>query len=103
MDKKVTDIVSYIGIIGLIIAFAAGTREESKFHMNQSLVIIIASFVVGIISGVGAFIPFIGWIITLVAGICSIAVFVFMILGIVSAAKGEEKPLPVIGGIKILK
>lgn len=103
MNKKTTDIVAYIGVIGLIIAFAAGTREESKFHMNQSLAIVICTFVVGVLSGIGGFVPVVGWVISLVAGICSLVLFVFMILGILSAAKGEEKPLPVIGGIKILK
>lgn len=107
MDKKTTDIVCYLGFIGLIIAFAAGTREQSKFHMNQSLVLVIAEVVLSIISGfAGALvniIPIMGLIVSLVAGICSIALFVFMILGILNAAKGVEAPLPLVGGIQILK
>lgn len=107
MDKKTTDVVCYIGFIGLIIAFAAGTREQSKFHMNQSLVLVIAEIVLSVVSGIASgivnIIPIMGLIISLVAGICSIICFVLMIVGIVSAAKGEEKPLPLLGGIKILK
>lgn len=107
MDKKTTDVVGYIGVIGLIIAFAAGTREQSKFHLNQSLVLVIAELVLsvisGIASGIAGIIPILGLILSFVAGICSIVCFVFMILGIINAAKGEEKPLPLIGGIKILK
>lgn len=37
MDKKVTDIVAYLTWVGLIIAFVAGDKEASKFHLNQSL------------------------------------------------------------------
>jgi len=107
MDKKTTDVVCYIGFIGLIIAFAAGTREQSKFHMNQSLVLVIAEIVLSIISGIAGgivnMIPILGLILSLVAGICSIICFVLMIVGIVNAAKGIEKPLPMIGGIQILK
>lgn len=107
MDKKTTDIVAYISFIGLIIAFAAGTREQSKFHMNQSLVLVITEIVLSVISGIAGgivgIIPILGLILSLVAGVCSIVCFVFMILGIMNAAKGEEKPLPLIGGIQILK
>lgn len=107
MDKKTTDVVGYIGVIGLIIAFAAGTREQSKFHLNQSLVLVIAELVLSVISGIAGgiagIIPILGLILSFAAGICSIVCFVFMILGIINAAKGEEKPLPLIGGIKILK
>lgn len=107
MDKKTTDVVGYIGVIGLIIAFAAGTREQSKFHLNQSLVLVIATLILSIISGIAGgiagVVPILGLILTLVTSICSIACFVFMILGIINAAKGVEKPLPVIGGIQILK
>lgn len=107
MDKKTTDIVAYISFIGLIIAFAAGTREQSKFHMNQSLVLVITEIVLSVVSGIAGgivgIIPILGLILSLVAGVCSIVCFVFMILGIMNAAKGEEKPLPLIGGIQILK
>ena len=43
MDKRTTDIVAYITPIGLIIALLLGQREDSKFHVNQALVIWIAS------------------------------------------------------------
>lgn len=39
MNKKITDIIAYLTWVGLIIAFVAGDKEESKFHLNQSLVI----------------------------------------------------------------
>lgn len=92
MNAKVTGIIGYIGWIGWIIAFLAGDKEGAKFHLNQALVLNIAS----LISGVLAFIPVIGWLL-------SVAVFVFWIMGIVAAIKEEEKELPIIGGIKILK
>lgn len=40
MDKKTTGIVSYITLIGWLIAFCAGDKEGAKFHLNQSLVFI---------------------------------------------------------------
>jgi len=88
MDKKVTGIVGYIGWIGWIIAYLAGDKEGAKFHLNQALVLNIASLL--------SVIPLLGWVV-------SILVLVFWIMGIVAAIKEEEKELPLIGGIKILK
>lgn len=35
MDKRTTDVVAYLTWVGLIIAFVAGDRERSRFHLNQ--------------------------------------------------------------------
>ena len=95
MTKKTTDIVAYITWIGWIVAFFAGTKQESKFHLNQALIIWLSYIVVGIL----AYIPIVG----IVAGILSLVMFVFWIMGLVSACQGNEKELPLIGSIKILK
>lgn len=45
MSKRTTDIVAYLTWIGLIVAFLAGDRRNSRFHLNQALVLsIISSF-----------------------------------------------------------
>lgn len=103
MDKKVTGIVGYLTWIGLIVAFCAGDKEGAKFHLNQSLVIWVAEIVVAVIARIAGYIPVVGTIVALVAGICQIALFVFWIMGLINAIKEEEKPLPLIGGIQILK
>lgn len=96
MNKKVTSIFAYLGIIFWLIAFLAGDKEGAKFHLNQGLVLFLVSIVGSIIS----LIPFVGWILGCVI---SIAVLVFIIMGIISACKDEEKPLPLIGKIQLLK
>jgi len=103
MDKKLTGIVGYITWIGLIVAFCAGDREGAKFHLNQSLVIWLAEIVLAVIAAVTGFIPVVGWLVSLVVGICQLVLVVFWVMGLISAIKEEEKPLPLIGGIQILK
>ena len=103
MDKKVTGIVGYITWIGLIIALVAGDREGAKFHLNQSLVLWVVELVLIIISRVAGFIPVVGVIVSLIVSICMLVLAVFWILGLIHAIKEEEKPLPLIGGIQILK
>ena len=88
MDKKLTGMVAYITWVGLLIAFVIGDRDGAKFHLNQALVV----WLLGLLT----FIPCVGWII-------GIAAFVFAVMGFISAFNGEEKALPLIGGIKLLK
>ena len=63
MNKKVTSIFAYLGLIFWLIGFLAGDKEEAKFHLNQGLVLIIANFALGVL----AVIPIIG----IIAGIAS--------------------------------
>ena len=100
MSKKVTSVLAYIGIIFWLIAFLAGDKEGAKFHLNQSLVLMIASYVWGFATGfVSVLVPVVGTIMSLV----SLVFTVFWIMGLVYAIKEEEKELPLIGAIKILK
>ncbi len=74
--------------------------KESKFamfHANQSLVLLLAQIVVYV---VGTIIPFLGWFIILPLGI--IFLIVLWIMGIINAANGKMKELPLIGKIHIL-
>lgn len=88
MDTKTTSIVAYITWIGLLIAFVAGDKDGAKFHLNQALVIFLFSLL--------SLIPCIGWIWAIFMLIC-------WIMGLIAAINQEEKPVPLIGNIKILK
>lgn len=88
MDTKTTSWVAYLSWIGLLIAFCAGDKEGAKFHINQALVIFLFSLL--------SVIPCIGWI-------WGIFMIVCWIMGLIAAINQEEKPVPLIGGIKILK
>ena len=62
-----------------------------KYHVKQGLLVFIAWIVVGIIS---AILP---WFLYWLDNLLSLCVVVLVILGITTAAKGEQKPLPIIG------
>lgn len=96
MDKKVTGIIAYLTLIGWIIAYVAGDKEGAKFHLNQGLVLALA----GIVNNIIGMIPILGAILSLVI---SIFLLVCMVLGIVAAAQDQEKEVPFLGSIKILK
>lgn len=96
MDKKTTGIIAYITWIGLIVAFCAGDKEGAKFHLNQALVILIGQIIASAVN----FIPKVGGF---VGSILSIFLFVCWIMGLIYACQDQEKEVPLIGQIKILK
>ena len=103
MNAKITGIVSYISWVGWLVAFLAGDKEGAKFHLNQSLVLLISMTIIQMISAVAGFIPVVGFIVRLVAGLCCLVLLIFWIMGIIAAIKEEEKALPLIGNIQLLK
>jgi len=100
MDKKTTSWVAYVTFIGWIVAYCAGDKEGAKFHLNQALVIWLGFLCVSVAGVILAFIPILGWMVTYAAEIFLIVMF---ILGLIAAINQEEKELPLIGQIKILK
>ena len=101
MTTKATCIVSYLSIIGWLIAWLAGDRENAKFHLNQGLVLGIAQLITSLVlSKVLLCIPIIGWI--LYWAIC-IFLFVCFLIGLIGACQDQEKEMPLLGSIKMLK
>ena len=88
-NAQLIAIISYLAFIGWIIAFVLYQNDKSElaiYHLRQSLGINILGLL-----GWGLFwIPFIGWL-------AGIFLFVLWIMGLISAAQGETKPVPLVG------
>ncbi len=103
MPKKATDIIAYLSPIGFIVAFLLGDRENCKFHLNQALVLNILVCLVEILEKVLAGFPLIGGIIGLALAIVAFVLFILWLIGIIGAIQGQEKTVPLVGHIKLLK
>lgn len=88
MDAKTTSIVAYLTWIGFLVAILAGDKEGARFHVNQALVIFLFSLI--------SFIPCVGWIWGIFMVVC-------WFMGFIAAINQEEKEVPLIGKIRILK
>ena len=107
-QNKVMAILAYFGPLVLIPIFAAKESRFARFHSNQGVVLLLAciaySIVYSVLSGILLAISGTLFLIISILGFaCSCGITVLAIIGIINAAKGEMKPLPLIGGIKILK
>ena len=109
MNKRTTDIVAYLTWIGLVVAFVAGDRQRSKFHLNQALVLAIVSAawavvyrILFVVLGVATF--GLGlWALSAINALVTLALLVLLVLGLVNAIQGQERPLPLIGGIVLYR
>ena len=98
--NKLLAAIAYVWVLGIVTIICGKEDPFARYHANQGLVLLIANIASVIVGFILGLIPFIG---PIVSWIISIALFVFMILGIINAVKGEMKPLPFIGGIEIIK
>ena len=95
IDKnKVNAVLSYLGILIIVPLISDDAKKSpfAKFHLNQGLVLLIAGFVGGFVF----WIPLLGWI-------AAIVFFIIWLMGLISAAQGEMKRVPILGNIEILK
>jgi uncharacterized membrane protein len=106
-QNKIFAVFAYFGILFLVPLLAAPNSKFARFHANQGLVLFLVSLALGfgyaVIAAVLMHIPFIGHLVALTLSVMPMAVVVFMILGVINAASGHFKQLPLIGHLQILK
>jgi uncharacterized membrane protein len=90
-----------IGILAYIIFFlpliVAKQSKFAMYHANQGLLVLLLCFAVNIVLG---YIPIIGWILLPFANLATLGLTIY---GIIQAANGRLKPLPIIGGYTLIK
>lgn len=91
-DGKTMAVVSYLTIIGTLIAFLMNQKKFNvfaSFHIRQSLGIFLTGMVINFLQRFNDF----AWLDT----ILGIGLLILWVLGLVSAIQGQEKPIPILG------
>lgn len=95
MNNKTLSIVAYITFIGWLIAYFSGKDQADshvKYHLRQAFGLFVFSVVLSIILNIIMYttgIYFIGYL--------GLITPILLILGIINASNGVQKPLPIIG------
>ena len=100
MDGKSIAIISYLTIIGWIIAYVMHGNNKSQlgaFHLRQSLFLMLSGFGIAIAQWIFFLIPILGWIISILLYFVLLGLFVLWIIGLIAAINGEEKVVPLLG------
>lgn len=104
-SNKVIFMLAYLGFLFFLPLVSCPESKTGRFHANQGLVLLITGFV-------GQFILMILfsvlswrlWALTsIISTLWGLALLALVIIGMINASKEEEKPLPIIGGIRIIK
>ena len=96
-------ILSYLWILFVVGLIAAPNSKFAKYHANQGLVLFLASIIAAVSCTVIGFIPFVNFMLVLAVPLLWAGWLVLTILGIVNAAGGQFKPLPLIGHYELIK
>jgi uncharacterized membrane protein len=86
-EDKTVAILSYLTLLGFIVAIVMNSSKKTQlgaFHLRQML---------------GLFLTSILMIIPLLNILIFICLFVLWVMGIISAVKGEMKPVPILGSM----
>lgn len=102
-SNKVMGILSYLSWLVLIPLIAAPKSPFARFHANQGLILAIIEIAFSIVLGALSLIPGVGIIFNIILSLLGLVFLLFSILGIVNAANGKAKELPVIGKIRLIK
>ena len=86
-------VISYLTIIGLVIAFVMNNEKKeafARYHSRQSLGLNIAALALSLVN----VIPVLGWIVSVVG----FFILLYMwIVGLMNAINGKEKAVPILG------
>jgi uncharacterized membrane protein len=88
-NSQLIAIVSYLAFVGWVIAFVLYQNDKSElaiFHLRQAL----GLHVLAVFGWILFWIPIIGWLAAIFLVIC-------WLIGLINAAQGEAKPVPLIG------
>lgn len=115
-DAQQNKVMAVLAYIIFFIPLITGDHKKSpfvKYHTNQGTVLFLAMAAFGIVYAIlislltALFLTTLSFglwsALTTILGLLWLVPSVFCILGIVHAVKGEMKPLPLIGKIKIIK
>lgn len=102
-DNKAMAILAYLHILVLVPLLAAPNSKFARFHTNQGFTLFIFAVAAEIICTILGFIPFCGFIAWLVGGLSHLVWLALVIIGVVNAANGKAKELPLIGKFTLLK
>ena len=96
-EDKTVAILSYLTLIGFIVAIVLHGNKKTAlgtYHLRQALGLLLTAIACWILNVVLAFIPIIGWL-TIMA--LWLGLFALWLMGLIAAANGQRKPVPVLG------
>ena len=98
--NKAMAILAYISALILIPVYFARDSKFARYHVGQSLNLVTAEVLLALTVKILGWIPIFGLIVRILCGLAGVGLTVLMVFGIINAARGKAKALPLCGTIK---
>lgn len=106
-DEKVMAAMAYIGFLVFVPFLMEKKTQFVRFHLGQGITLFATEIVYSVVYRLlAALILTVSWqlfIIVRMLGYVAFVFPVFMVIGIINAVNGQEKELPVIGKIRLIR
>jgi len=93
-------ILAYLGVLALVPYLVKDQSAFVRSHAIRGINLLILEVIAWVAVGVFAWVPILDGILSTVVGLAS---FVFSLIGIINVANKEDKDLPFIGNIRLIK
>ena len=93
-------ILAYLGVLSLIPYLVKDQTPFVRAHAVRGINLFILEIIAWVAVGVFSWVPVLDGILSAVVGLAS---FAFSLIGIINVANKEDKDLPFIGGIRLIK
>ena len=99
-NETLMGILAYLGVFALIPYLVKDQTPFVRAHAVRGINLLILEVIVWVAVGIFSWVPILDGILSTLAGLAS---FVFSLIGIINVANKEDKDLPFIGGIRLIK
>lgn len=99
-NGKTVALVSYLSIIGWIIAYViyGGNKTTlGAYHLRQTIGLYVIGIICCVLQMLFMIVPYLGWVLGILLIFVYIGLFVLWLIGFIAAINGQEKPIPIIG------
>lgn len=104
VQKKLLLSLAYVfGILFFLPLIVYPDDAEARFHANQSLLLLLVTFVGEVVFGILTLIPAVGIVFSILCGVFGLLILACCIYAIVCICRGDKGELPVIGRIRLIK
>ena len=93
-------ILAYLGLLSLIPYLVKDQTPFVRAHAVRGINLLLLEIIAGVAVGVFSWVPVLNNILSTLAGLAS---FVLSLIGIINVANKEDKDLPFIGSIRMIK
>lgn len=107
VNSRITAALAYLGILAVVLFFVEKKSSFVRYHVGQGMNLFVLEIVYGIIyQFLAAAVLMISWRLYFLVKLIGAVALVFpalAVIGIINAVNGQEKELPVIGKIRLVK